>query len=359
MSYVHSDNSYKRLTKFHEHLSIEAHLQRGEIFKIFMDKKDIKYGQAWHERITKTIDHSTFFIPIITPSFFMSTSCREELGQFLKRERELKRNDLIFPVYYIDCRQLNNADYKKNDNLALEIAKHQYFDWRQLRLEPMSKTKCKKKLAEFASQLVAVAEKKRPSKKETPILKPAVLLSDDFEVFKDWFDYLNGSVTQSDEKYFKGRFSLKKEGSGDPSGGFKKLARQAGLGLVFSGRIHRPSGYSLKLGDRLSIENADFSGYGFTIAHGSNLAWIERRDEGVARRIGPQVSFNPPRDSWYYFEFYMNVGGFFDLHISVEGSKKDSLIIRKVSDNNYNLFDRVSVHGGSPYYIDDLEVKIL
>ena len=41
-------------------------------------------------------------IPILTPSFFNSEPCRAELEQFLEREKELGRNDLVLPLYYID-----------------------------------------------------------------------------------------------------------------------------------------------------------------------------------------------------------------------------------------------------------------
>ena len=49
-----------------------------------------------------------FLIPIITPGFFDSKPCREELELFLQRERTLSRSDLILPVYYIDYPAFNN-----------------------------------------------------------------------------------------------------------------------------------------------------------------------------------------------------------------------------------------------------------
>ena len=64
------------------------------------------------------LDGVTFLIPIITPSFFGSANCRQELEYFLDREEKLKRNDLILPVHYIDYPPVENAKQREDDRLA-------------------------------------------------------------------------------------------------------------------------------------------------------------------------------------------------------------------------------------------------
>ena len=82
MSYARFDDEHNnwRLSEFHDRLSAEVQSQTGEEFNIFQDRQDIKWGQAWKERIEESIDEVTFFIPIVTPSFFNSSPCREELS---------------------------------------------------------------------------------------------------------------------------------------------------------------------------------------------------------------------------------------------------------------------------------------
>ncbi|PXF61383.1 MAG: hypothetical protein C4B59_03855 [Candidatus Methanogaster sp.] len=100
MSYVHSDDDrLGRLTQFRKDLSAEVQRQIGEEFSIFQDREDIRWGQNWKKRIEESIDEVTFLIPIITPSFFRSPYCRDELQRFLEREKELGRNDLVLPIY--------------------------------------------------------------------------------------------------------------------------------------------------------------------------------------------------------------------------------------------------------------------
>ena len=150
MSYVHSDDKYGQLTTFRERLSDEVQMQIGAEFTIFQDRKDIKWGQNWRERIENSIDEITFLIPIITPSFFNSEACRAELNRFIEREKKLGRNDLILPVYFVETPLLNDA---AGDELAEVIASRQYEDWRELRFEPFTNPQVGRALAKLAVQI--------------------------------------------------------------------------------------------------------------------------------------------------------------------------------------------------------------
>ena len=41
--------------------------------------------------------------------------------RFLEREKKLKRNDLILPIYFVDTPLLNDAELRATDELAEEI----------------------------------------------------------------------------------------------------------------------------------------------------------------------------------------------------------------------------------------------
>jgi parallel beta-helix repeat protein len=162
-----------RLTLFRERLSAEVRVQTGEEFSIFQDRKDILWGQNWKERIEESLDEVTFLIPIITPGFFKSEPCRGELQQFLEREKKLKRNDLILPVYYVDCPLLNDETKRATDELAQVIADHQWADWRDLRFEPWTSPQVGKTLAQLAVQVRDALERVQASQKKVrPELAP-------------------------------------------------------------------------------------------------------------------------------------------------------------------------------------------
>ncbi|MCW5213177.1 TIR domain-containing protein, partial [Desulfobulbus sp. TB] len=164
MSYVNLDDQHEqgRLTRFRELLSGEVRMQTGEaFFDIFQDRKDIAWGQQWQERINQSLDAVTFLIPIITPGFFKSAACREELERFLKREEELGRSDLILPVYYVTCPVLRDKVKREHDKLAQVIAARQYADWRDLRFEKFTSSQIRKALATMAEQIVAALERRQ------------------------------------------------------------------------------------------------------------------------------------------------------------------------------------------------------
>ena len=170
MSYVNLDDQHEqgRLTKFRERLSGEVRMQTGEPFEIFQDRKDIAWGQQWQERINDSLNAVTFLIPIITPAFFNSTACRDELERFLKREEELKRGDLILPVYYVKCPVLSDKAKREQDELAQIIAARQYADWTKLRIKPLSAPPVRKALAKMAEQIVEALERSEAEASRLP-----------------------------------------------------------------------------------------------------------------------------------------------------------------------------------------------
>jgi cobaltochelatase CobT len=140
LSYVRFEDEHEggRLSQFRQRLSREVQVQTGEAFPIFQDRNDISWGQHWQTRINESLDAATFLIPIITPSFFRSAPCRDELARFLEREHQLNRQDLILPVYYVSTPQLDDPQVRNEDELAQVLFSRQYADWRELRFRPFT-----------------------------------------------------------------------------------------------------------------------------------------------------------------------------------------------------------------------------
>jgi hypothetical protein len=177
----------------------------------------------------------------------------------------------------------------------------------------------------------------------------------------DWTTYQSGNVTAANDPGaptgITSNYSLEKISYSDPHGGWKAIGttlNTGAQGYILSGRIFRPSGYGGGAADRLAIEDNSFNGYGFVTNHSNNLS-IERRDGGTGTTIGAQTSDDPPEDSWYKFSFLLMPGGTFDLYYyDIDDTSLWSLINR--SDATYSSFDRITVHGGYEYYVDDLRI---
>ena len=155
MSYARFNDAHDdgQLSSFRERLAAEVRAQTGREFVIFQDRTDIAWGQNWRQRIEETLDVVTLLLVMITPGFFGSAACREEVARFLERERELGRSDLILPVYYIGARQIDDPAMRESDEMARVLAARQFADWRELRFESFTSPLVRKAVAQLASRM--------------------------------------------------------------------------------------------------------------------------------------------------------------------------------------------------------------
>ena len=185
-----------------------------------------------------------------------------------------------------------------------------------------------------------------------------VIFWDDFSTDKGWQQYGKGTVSiQQGISKSLGK-ALKKDENNDPDGGYICTEKKFASGFCFSGWVYSPSKRGKDAwGDRIAIEGDNFNGYGFAIAQSLGWAEIERRDGGNnAIQISERVRFNPPKESWYRFEFLCLKSG--EMTLYVYDSFGGKLVEVFAKDISYYSFDRITVHGGYPYYIDDLSIKI-
>ncbi len=177
LSYTRFDDAHdeERIAWFCERLSGEVKMQTGQPFPIFRDKKDIQWGQRWRERIEECLDEAVFLIPILTPSYFQSQPCREEYELFREREKKLKRNDLILPVYYVECDELEDPAIRESNLWAKDLSERQYEDWRSLRWKLWDSPSIGRALERLAKQ-IKQALKTTPGKAVSrPVREPKAM----------------------------------------------------------------------------------------------------------------------------------------------------------------------------------------
>ena len=139
---------------FRERLVREVSMHTRQELTILQDRNDSLWVQTWKDRVEDRIDDVTFLIPILTPRFFLNPDCRSDLRRFFDREQELKRDDLILPVYYVTCPLLEDPAKWKRDDLAERLKEHRPpVDWREIRFEPFTSPSVGQKLEELAIQI--------------------------------------------------------------------------------------------------------------------------------------------------------------------------------------------------------------
>lgn len=100
-SYAHRDNKWDALEKLKIDICDEYAVLTGDELELFFDKNSISWGDNWRDSIESGIDSASFFIPIITPQYFLSESCQKELMQYMAKVKELQEPGLILPIMYI------------------------------------------------------------------------------------------------------------------------------------------------------------------------------------------------------------------------------------------------------------------
>ena len=109
---------------------------RSQKVNIFQDVAAIPPGTEWEKQIGEALNASSFLIPIVTPALLQSEWCCREIALFREREaRTLRRNDLVFPIHYVDIDDLDvsRSEDCHNPEVFAFLRSRQWIDFRALR----------------------------------------------------------------------------------------------------------------------------------------------------------------------------------------------------------------------------------
>ena len=157
LSYVHfdDDHNHGRITTLRERLEGEIETLYGRPVRILQDRTGIGWGEPWERWIEDGLDAVAFLIPVVTPKYFQSPYCRAEFERFRERERQLGREDLILPIYFVDADEVNEEAARATDPIAVELHRRQYADCRDLRHESLTSAAAGRRLEGMARKIKA------------------------------------------------------------------------------------------------------------------------------------------------------------------------------------------------------------
>jgi len=158
-SYVHSDDYAEggRVSQLAHDVVSQFEMLTGETIELFLDKDSIEWGETWREKIDESLASVAFFIPVMTPRYFMSAECRREFQFFARRARNLGVKELVLPLLYVDTRDLHEES-PEDDMIAL-IRTFQWTDWTDLRFTERSSEAYRRAVAGLASRIVEANER--------------------------------------------------------------------------------------------------------------------------------------------------------------------------------------------------------
>ncbi|MFI5716276.1 TIR domain-containing protein [Nocardia sp. NPDC051750] len=152
-----TDGHIERLAK---QVANAFRLLTGEPLDLFFDRESIQWGDAWSEKIVDFIHGTTFFIPIITPSYLRSSACRDEFIIFHSKAKHSNLEELLLPIVYVPV----GFDPESDDEIVATISKTQCEIWEETRLEDESSSVYKRAVHSLARRLkdIADAVEKKP-----------------------------------------------------------------------------------------------------------------------------------------------------------------------------------------------------
>ena len=169
-SYVQADDEAEdgRIISLSKQLRGQFRLQTAEDLSLFVDRESLEWGAEWEARIDDAIAGTTFFIPVITPSFFKSQACRRELLKFSREAQRLGLEQLLLPVYWVTVPELEEDPENSPDEAIRLIARYQWRDLREARLEDESSSMFRKSVFGLASELATRAARVTSTVQDIP-----------------------------------------------------------------------------------------------------------------------------------------------------------------------------------------------
>lgn len=138
-------------------LRTQYKMRTAEELELFVDRESAKWGEEWEKLISDAIAGTTFFIPIITPSYFRSNACRQELLKFVRGADKTGLERLLMPVYWITVPALESEGVDSVDEAVGAVARHQWQDLRDVRLEDQVSSLYRKAVDGLAGDIAARA----------------------------------------------------------------------------------------------------------------------------------------------------------------------------------------------------------
>lgn len=155
-SYAHADdeNSGGQVLRLARHLAAEFRLLTGTDLTLFVDRESLEWGDEWRKKVDTSIHGTTFFIPIITPTYFQREECRRELLLFHQKSSASDLQELLLPIIFAPI----NFDEESDDEVLAIVSKRQGEPFFDIRLEDENSSVYRKAIHKLATRLKTVSE---------------------------------------------------------------------------------------------------------------------------------------------------------------------------------------------------------
>jgi len=166
-SYAHDDNRREngRILQLATLIREEFESLTGATIEIFTDRAEILWGQDFRARLNEALQETTFFIPVLSPTYFLRDECRKEMRQFVSSAREVGLEKLLLSIRYLVVPDMHE---ESKDELKAIAASIQFEPWDQHRLRNVRGSIHRAAVHRLASRLVQLTQVQEQSSDPVP-----------------------------------------------------------------------------------------------------------------------------------------------------------------------------------------------
>ncbi len=134
ISYVHADDSTDggAIRHLAERLPDAYEAAYGSRIAVFVDHRDIRWGEEWQRRLDQELQENTFLIPFVTPRFLASGRYRDEVLEHTTVARKIGEPRLVLPLIWRDTPAMSAGS--ATDPVIEALKSVQWLDVSELRL---------------------------------------------------------------------------------------------------------------------------------------------------------------------------------------------------------------------------------
>jgi len=157
LSYAHADDDADegRVRRLAAKIQNEYQFLTGQRLEVFIDRKDIRWGEQWKERVDGALQSTTFFIPVLSNSFFASDECRREFLEFYNTTTSLGVAQWLLAIRYGPVADLRTDS---SDPIKAIAAATQFKAWETLRLVEENSSEHRTAVNDLAKRLQQLVE---------------------------------------------------------------------------------------------------------------------------------------------------------------------------------------------------------
>lgn len=106
-SYAHKDDTNSRgaIRTLLDSVRNEYELATGNSLDVFVDDESIDWGTNWREAIEGAVQRTTFFIPVLTPTYLKRPACLNELKTAIDKFQTTGIQKGIYPIRFVNIQR--------------------------------------------------------------------------------------------------------------------------------------------------------------------------------------------------------------------------------------------------------------